>query len=205
MSSMNGLWPAVVVSYDGDKRSARVKIAGMTDGSQAMPEAVFNNPLGDCAETTEIRVKAGDPVWVMFECGDPRYPIITGYRTPRKGNPVSWRRWAHDNIEITADGKMVFNATDVVWNISGSETRTVGGSSSLEAGTSTVKASSHAITANTSVSGSLSAAGGANGSGVKLTGNVEMSGGSVTHDGVPIDKTHRHTEQGDGANTSTPI
>lgn len=204
MSSMDGLWPAEVVSYDGGKRTARVKIAGMTDGSQTMPEAIFCNPLGDNAATTEIRIKAGDPVWVMFECGDPRYPIITGYRTPREGNPVSWRRWAHDNIEITADGKMVFNATDVVWNISGSETRKVGGAASLDAGTSTVKASSHAITANTSVAGSLSAAGGANGSGVKLTGNVAMDGGSFTHNGVKVDSTHTHTEQGDGKEVSTP-
>ncbi|MGW8422770.1 DUF6484 domain-containing protein [Comamonas sp. HJ-2] len=204
MSGPSGLWPGEVVSYDGDKRTARVKIPGVTDGSQVLPEAVFNNPLGDNAETTEIRIKPGDPVWLMFECGDPRYPIVIGYRTPREGNPTGWRRWAHENIEITADNKLIFNASDVVWNISGSETRKVGGASSLEAGTSTVKAASHGITANTSVVGSLSAAGGATGSGVKLSGKVEMTGGSVTHDGVRIDKEHTHTERGDGNEVSTP-
>lgn len=112
-SNLPSLWPGIVASYDGTKRTARVRIPGVTDGSDTLPEAVFCNPLGDRADVTEIRVDPGDLVWLMFEGGDPRFPIITGYRTPRAGNPVDWRRWRHANIELTADGELVLNATTV--------------------------------------------------------------------------------------------
>lgn len=116
MNAMSGLWPGVVASYNPTKRTARVRIPGMTDGSDTLPEAVFSNPLGDRADLTEIRIQAGDPVWLMFECGDARFPIITGYRTPREGNPTDWRRWAHANMEFTADGVLQINAAQVQIN-----------------------------------------------------------------------------------------
>ena len=116
MNAMHGLWPGVVDSYNATKRTCRVRIPGVTDGSDTLPEAVFSNPLGDRADLTEIRILAGDPVWLMFECGDARFPIITGYRTPREGNPTEWRRWAHANIELTADGTMILNATTLQIN-----------------------------------------------------------------------------------------
>lgn len=113
MNNLPSLWPGIVASYDRVRRTARVRIPGLTDGSDVLPEAVFSNPLGDRADITEIRIDAGDAVWLMFEGGDPRFPIIMGYRTPREGNPIDWRRWRHANIELTADGELVLNATTV--------------------------------------------------------------------------------------------
>lgn len=107
MNILNGMWPGVVHTYDPDSRSCRVEIPGITDGSDVRPEAVFNNPLGDNAAMTEIRILPGDPVWLMFEAGDPRFPIIMGYRTPRTGNPTGWRRWRHANIQLTAENQFV--------------------------------------------------------------------------------------------------
>lgn len=103
MNLMPSLWPGVVRSYDPTRRTCRVSIDGITDGAQVLPEAVFNNPLGDSAATTEIRILPGDLVWLMFEAGDPRFPIIMGYRTPRAGNPKDWRRWQHKNIQLIAE------------------------------------------------------------------------------------------------------
>lgn len=107
MNVIHGLWPGVVSSYQPAARTCRVEIPGVTDGSDVRPEAVFNNPLGDNASTTEIRILPGDPVWLMFEGGDPRYPIIMGYRTPRSGNSAGWRRWHHSNIQLTAENQFV--------------------------------------------------------------------------------------------------
>lgn len=219
-----GKWPGEVASYDGPARTCRVRIPGVTDGSNVLPVAVFEYPIGDRSDNadskshTEIRVLAGDQVWIEFECGDPRFPIITGYRAKREGNPTNWRRWRHANIEITADNKMIFNATDVEWNISGDETKTVGGSATTDvagamdstAGTSTHQAATHAITAqtaivgNTAITGGLATDGSAGGLGVTMKGPITIEGGTVTHDGVNISKSHTHTEQGDGAEVSAP-
>lgn len=107
MNIIHGMWPGVVSSYTPGARMCRVEIPGVTDGSDVRPEAVFNNSLGDNAETTEIRILPGDPVWLMFEGGDPRFPIIMGYRTPRTGNPTGWRRWQHANIQLTAENTLL--------------------------------------------------------------------------------------------------
>lgn len=110
MNILPSMWPGEVASYDAQRRTCRVRIPGITDGSDQLPEAVFSNPIGDRADTTEIRILDGDPVWLMFEGGDARFPIIMGYRTPREGNPNGWRRFRHANMELTADGVLRLNA-----------------------------------------------------------------------------------------------
>lgn len=107
MNIIQGNWPGVVRSYDAATRTCRVEIEGITDGSGVLPEAVFCNPLGDSAGTTEIRIQPGDLVWLSFEGGDPRFPMVMGYRTPRAGNPTGWRRWQHANIELIAEDTLL--------------------------------------------------------------------------------------------------
>lgn len=104
---MHGRYPAIVASYDKAKRTCRVKIPPLTDGAEVFPEAEIEYPIGDKSRAgdfeTEIEILAGDPVWVAFIGGDPRYPIITGWRNPQSGNSANWRRWHHANIELLAD------------------------------------------------------------------------------------------------------
>jgi hypothetical protein len=105
------LIPAEVVSYDRDARTCRVKIPGITDGGDVLPQATFCNPLGDKSEHTEIRIVPGDRVWLAFSGGDARYPIIVGYRPKETGNDTLWRRWHHENIDIEAlDGNILIHA-----------------------------------------------------------------------------------------------
>lgn len=105
--SDGGRWPAIVESYDQETRTCRVKIIGITDGAENLPIAEIEYPLGDKSRSghfqTQIEILPEDTVWVSFIGGDHRYPIITGYRDPRKGNSVDWRRWHHKNIEMIAD------------------------------------------------------------------------------------------------------
>ena len=117
---MPGRYPAIVKTYNQARRTCRIEIPGLTDGGDVLPEAEIEYPIGDKsragANTTEIEITPGDTVWVAFIGGDPRYPIITGYRNPQAGNSADWRRWHHANIELIADAEMrlVVGGTSVV-------------------------------------------------------------------------------------------
>ena len=117
---MPGRYPAIVKSYNQARRTCRIEIPGLTDGGDVLPEAEIEYSIGDKsragANETEIEITPGDTVWVAFIGGDPRYPIITGYRNPQSGNSADWRRWHHANIELIADAEMrlVVGGTSVV-------------------------------------------------------------------------------------------
>lgn len=105
-------YPAVVKSVDRPRREVRVDIPGFTDGSDQFPIAEIEYPIGDRSEQTELRILEGDRIWVAFINGDPRYPIITGFRAKHIGNEPDTRRWVHDNIEHVADHEFRVIAAD---------------------------------------------------------------------------------------------
>lgn len=98
-----GIHPAVVHSYEPGSRFCMVSIPGVTDGANGFIEAEIGQNIGDKSEHTEIRILAGDRVWVMFMGGDPKHPIITHFRAKAAGNEVGTRRFHHENIETDAD------------------------------------------------------------------------------------------------------
>lgn len=175
MNNLPSQWPGEVASYDADARTCEVRIPGITDGSSELPVAVFNNPLGDRPGDTEIRILVGDLVWLSFEGGDPRFPIITGYRTPRTGNPKDWRRWQHANIELTAEGEMILNAKNLTIN---TETTTVNGETT--------------VNGQTAINGQIA-----------LNGDTSVTG-SLSNNGTNVGSSHLHDEQGDGLPVSPP-
>lgn len=237
-----GKWPAVIDSYDPAARTCRVRIEGITDGSNALPEAVIAAPIGDRSDAgdskdhTEIRILEGDLVWVEFECGDPRFPIITHARLKRAANPTDWRRWRHANIEMTADGDMVFNAGRVIWNVDGDVIEHIGGDRATDIGgkeqtdvsgqqistaaTSQHTATTHLLTAQTTIAGAISTIAGPGVGNVGATmrgpirfidGNydienmvVTFTGCTITSNGKKIDHEHVHPENGEGSDTGPP-
>lgn len=102
-------WPAVVVSYDADARQCVVSLEGITDGGDGLI-AEIEQAIGDRSKDTEIRILAGDPVWVDFLAGDPRYPIITGFRARNAQNMVGTRHWEHENFTLVADETIILTA-----------------------------------------------------------------------------------------------
>lgn len=153
---MPGRYPAIVRTYNQARRTCRVEIPGLTDGADVLPEAEIEYPIGDKsregANTTEIEILAGDTVWVAFVGGDPRYPIITGYRNPQAGNSTGWRRWHHANMELLADALMNLIAQGDVLIKSGSHV-------TVQAPSATVQADDTHVTGNLTVDGNINASG----------------------------------------------
>jgi hypothetical protein len=112
---MPGRYPGEVKMVLQDTRQCRVAIPGLTDGSEVWLLAEIEYPVGSRSRgeyPTEIEILPGDLVWLSFIGGDPRYPVITGYRNANTGNSGDWRRWHHANIEILADDTLRLTTTD---------------------------------------------------------------------------------------------
>lgn len=158
--SLSGEWPGVIRKIDRDRREVRVEIEGMTDGAEEWPVAQIRYPIGDKSKHTEIRILEGDLVWLVFQCGDPRYPIITGWRNPNEGNVVGFRRWHHENIESDADETQKHTAgktytieagTDIREDAKGNINIKAGKTITIEAGQSiTLKVGGSTIVINSS-------------------------------------------------------
>ena len=175
---MPGRYPAIVKTYNQARRTCRVEIPGLTDGGDVMPEAEIEYPIGDKsksgAHSTEIEIVPGDTVWVDFIGGDPRYPIITGWRNPQSGNSTDWRRWHHANMELLADTLMKLIAGGDVLIKSGTHV-------TVQAPSITLDAPQTTCTGNVTIAGLLTYQGGMSGSGgsgsaASIQGNVQVDG-----------------------------
>ena len=207
-----GKYPAFIKSYNAARRECRVEVPGITDGCQTFPLAQIAYPVGDKSTNTEIRILAGDPVWVEFEAGDERFPIITHWRTVQAGNGTDWRRWAHKNIETTADVAHKINAGETIDLDAGTKITLKVGGSTVEVSADGVKVTAQkfdvvapesTFSGKVSVLGLLTYAGGlagSGGSGASMTGTLTITSGDVRADGIGL-KTHTHLEMGDGQMT----
>jgi len=185
---MPGRYPAIVRNYDQARRTCRVEIPGLTDGGDVLPEAEIEYSIGDKSRSgqfeTEIEILPGDTVWIAFIGGDPRYPIITGYRNPQAGNCVDWRRWHHANMELLADTLMKMIAGGDFLIKSGTHV-------TVQAPQVTVDSPETTCTGNLIVNGKLTYQGGMAGSGgggtaATITGYVSVEG-SINASGSIMD------------------
>lgn len=115
--SLSRWTPGVIDSVDSQARVVRVQIPGLTDGAQQYPEAEICYPVGEDSRETDRRIKPGALVWLDFVGGNPKYPIIIGYRCPQQGNAAGVHRTAQQRIEMLADTDMVLSAKDGVLTI----------------------------------------------------------------------------------------
>lgn len=178
--------PGFIRLVDRDRREVRVEIPPFTDGASQLPIAEIEYPLGDDSRNTEIRLVEGRGVWIEFIAGDPRRPLITGFRNPNSGNVVGVRRWNHDNFEINADEEFTINAGAKIALI-------VGGTSLVLTPESIAE-----IAAALSVKAAVAIEGA-----VTIKGAVTQTGGDMTSDGVSVQQ-HPHTDSMNGK-TSPPI
>lgn len=218
-----GKWPAIVRAVDRARREIRVEIPGVTDGAEELPLAQIAYSIGDKSEHTEIRVIVGDRVWVEFERGDPRFPLITHWRTKQTGNDLMWRRWHHENIERVADGGDIHDSAsrDILTEAGRNEARQIGQVFTLDAGTRitlhvgsstitiqdgtvTVATGTLTVNANSIFNGNVAINGNQVVSGAVGVGGALSAGGGITGQGGLSFEGHKHREQGDGNLVSPP-
>lgn len=100
---MFGFYPASVLSYNAQNRTAQVSIKGVTDGSSEGLPATFAYPVGHDDTDTELQVLDGAEVYVFFEAGHMDCPVIAFYRSHGTGATVGVRRIRQKRIELVAD------------------------------------------------------------------------------------------------------
>ena len=107
--------PAKLISYDKPNRTAKVTIAGLTDGVEDGITAMLAYPIGDDDLDTERELLPGADVWVFFEQGDTSMPVITFYRRHGQGLAVvDVRRIRQKNIEVLARSSITLTAKDFI-------------------------------------------------------------------------------------------
>ena len=194
------IYPCIIKSYDRAKRTCRIEIPSITDGAETLPEAEILNMIGDKSEHTEIRILPNDRAYCTFLQGDPRYPLIIGFRPKNTGNEVGTRRWHHDNFQTDADNTYVVNAGDrITLNVGGTLINIVNG-------TVTIDASQTNITGNVDIAGNLKVAKMTTTGGLTSTGAAGGASitGSLTNNGVNVGSNHTHPSGCCSASTGSP-
>lgn len=187
--------PATVKTYDADKRICTIEIEGLTDGATVLPEAEICYPIGDKSHDTEIEILSGDKVWIAFQGGDTRKPIIMGYRCPETGNIVSLRKWHKENIHLIADDEIKLATVAVLVQC---ETLTVTATESVDITSPTMTFNGATVfnglsTFNegaTVASGDLSVT---TGNITAAAGNISATAGSISTATIDLD-SHHHTD-----------
>lgn len=159
--------PAKLVSYDKVNRTAKVTIAGLTDGVEDGITAMLAYPIGDDDLDTERELIPGADVWVFFEQGDTSMPVIAFYRRHGQGlATIDVRRIRQKNIEVLARSTITLDAKDFV-NIKASKIN-------LDADIVTINASELNINAETNAKGDINQIGN-----YFMTGNQLINGGQT--------------------------
>ena len=159
--------PAKLISYDKVNRTAKVAIAGLTDGVEDGITAMLAYPIGDDDLDTERELLPGADVWVFFEQGDTSMPVIAFYRRHGQGlATVDVRRIRQENIEVLARSTITLDAKDFI-NLKASKIN-------LDADTVTINASDFNVNAETNFKGDINQIGN-----YFMTGNQLINGGQT--------------------------
>lgn len=90
--SYSGVFPATILKYNPNERTARVSIPTVTDGADSGITATFAYPVGLDDKDTEIQILEGAECYVFFLQGDVHSPVIFSYRSHGTGAVVDVRR-----------------------------------------------------------------------------------------------------------------
>ena len=108
-----GFRNAKILSYDKNKRTAKIHIPGLTDGASDGLTATFANPVGDSDNDTEREINTGEGVYIFFENGEESRPVIAFFFGHGEDVVVDIRRIRQENIELLARTKATIEAPTI--------------------------------------------------------------------------------------------
>jgi hypothetical protein len=209
-------WPCKVISYNKNKRSAQVQIAGMTDGSEKGLTATLAYPIGDDDRDTERRLLDELPNadgWVFFEGGNQKKPVLFAYRSHGTGALVDIRNIRQKHINLIADETITLTAGQkITLNVADSKMEIESGIIKFSTSLMAFETDLATFSALVNVLGLLSANGGlaafgvGGGTGATIQGGVTVSGGDVTADDISL-KNHKtpYTDNGNSMLSGEPV
>ena len=116
-----------------------IVLAAVRDFGARLAVGIENDP-DRIRQGRQAAQEAGLAGRVEFIQGDPRAPLITGWRNPIVGNSLGWRRWHHKNVQILADDDMRLDSGKTIHIEAGTYIQ-------LKVGGSTIKITAADITA----------------------------------------------------------
>ncbi|MDH0032912.1 MULTISPECIES: hypothetical protein [unclassified Acinetobacter] len=108
-----GFRKAKILSYDKNRRTAKIHIPGLTDGASDGLTATFAYPVGDSDKETEREINTDEDVYIFFDNGEVSRPVIAFFSSHGTGAVVDTRRIRQENIELLARTKATIEAPTI--------------------------------------------------------------------------------------------
>lgn len=185
MEQLNGFYPGKILSIADDKKTVQVSVEPYTSGLENGITAKLAYPVGFNDKDTELQIIGQPDVWVFFERGQFKNPVVSFFRTHQTGSVTGVFRLRHKKLEFYADN-IEFYAKKVLFD---AETHTTGKATSdgdMVAGNVSVMEHNHGNVRNGDgvTSKPVGSSGGSSGGGSSGGGSDGgSSGGGTGQDG----------------------
>ena len=103
MDNLYGFYPGKILSYNKLAKTVQVSIEPYTSGSENGITAKIAYPVGFTDTDLELSIVNNPDVWVFFENGQFKNPVVSFFRTKQSGSVQDVLRLRQKTIELIAD------------------------------------------------------------------------------------------------------
>lgn len=103
MDNLFGFYPGKILSYSKSAKTVQVSIEPYTSGSENGITAKLAYPVGFTDSDLELSIVNNPDVWVFFENGQFKNPVVSFFRTKQSGSTQDVLRLRQKTIELIAD------------------------------------------------------------------------------------------------------
>lgn len=108
MEKLYGLYGGKILSYDSVKKTVQISVEPYTTGAEKGITAKLAYPVGFDDQDTELLINEQSDVWVFFEKGEFKNPVVAFFRTRQSSSVSDVFRIRQKRIEFHAD-EILFN------------------------------------------------------------------------------------------------